>query len=91
MHPAIFNSRGNLVCYPIKWFTIEDVAAAIYEYDMPIHPIYNMMPIGVMPIRLGYATSLDLMNRGTIQFLRANYPILYRRLIESYPDARLCT
>lgn len=84
---AIFKSGDILKCHPIQWFSIEDVAAAIYEYNMPIHPIYNKVPVGHLPIRLGYATALDLIDRGTVCFMRRNYPSLYKKLVIAYPEA----
>lgn len=84
----IFKSGKIWKCHPLAYFSIEDVAAAIYEYRMPIHPIYSKLQAGSLPIRLGYATALDLVEKGTVVFLRANYPELFRKLVEACPDVR---
>ncbi len=39
-------SMGDvLVCYPILWFTLEDIAAATEAYNIPLHPIYDKQAI----------------------------------------------
>lgn len=73
-------------CCPLTWWTIQDVAAALVHFDLPIHPIYAKIPVGQGGIRLGYATALDLVHKGTVVFLRRNYPDLYRRLAEACPE-----
>ena len=98
-HGAHFHSgaAGEIdVCNPITWFRLEDVAAALVEYHAPIHPIYYMQPIGTSTnkfgedgfIRLGYITSRDLNNKGTIVFIRYNYPDLFEKLCRAWPDAK---
>lgn len=90
-------SMGNLmVCHPLLWFRLEDVAAALWEYNAPIHPIYKKQPVETgqnslredMFIRLGYITSKDLLNKGTAVFLKLNYPEHFYRLAEVWPDIR---
>lgn len=91
VHGHIFatNTPAPIVrCDAIAHFTIEDVAAVLVEYDMPIHPIYDKIALSDKPVRLGYATSLDLVEKGTVQFLKRNYPALYNRLCQAWPDAR---
>lgn len=75
-------------CHPLQWWGIEDVAAAIHIYGLPIHPIYRKKPCGTMPIRLGYMTSLDLTEMGSAIFLRTNYPEHFARLAEIKPEIR---
>lgn len=90
-HGPLFWSETPTGCWrshPLQWFSLEDVAAVLCEYGMPMHPIYDQAPMGSMPIRLGYATSLDLLDRGTAVFMRRNYPALFRRLCDVYPPAR---
>jgi len=87
--PVFPSGQGKAIrCDAIQRFTIEDVAAAIFEYRMPVHPIYRKMAVGERPIRLGYATSLDLIDDGTVVFMRRNYPHLYRRLVAALPHTR---
>lgn len=82
------------VCAPLTWFRIEDVAAALYEYDAPIHPIYSKMAVDGGKnindeerwIRLNYVTSKDLLHKGTAVFLRLNYPELYNKLRTAFPE-----
>jgi len=74
-------------CFPVAWFTLNDVAAALSQYNLPVHPIYNKLPIDQKTIRLGYVTALDLMHQGTIVFLRLNYPALYNKLLQAFPEA----
>lgn len=99
-HGQVFESRdmGDVtVCHPLLWFRLEDVAAALYEYNAPVHPIYKKTPIDSgrnalreeQFIRLSYVTSKDLLNKGTAVFLKVNYPALFNRLAEVYPDIRL--
>lgn len=96
VHGPVFysSSMGDVtVCHPLIRFEVEDVAAALWEYDAPIHPIYRKTPIGVGRgkeyefIRLGYITSRDLLNKGTIVFLKYNYPEQYAKLCEAWPEA----
>lgn len=75
-------------CQPICWWTIQDVAAALSYYDLPIHPIYEKFPTDTGAIRLGYATALDLVEKGTVIFLRKNYPGLYQKLTQARPELR---
>lgn len=99
VHGMVFHSRSMGDCdvvNPLQWFAIEDVAAALVEYNAPIHPIYKMMSVdpGVnsngepMFIRLGYITSKDLLDKGTAVFLRVNYPDKFNLLASVFPDVR---
>jgi 3'-phosphoadenosine 5'-phosphosulfate sulfotransferase (PAPS reductase)/FAD synthetase len=78
------------VCYPLAYFEIEDVAAAIIEYGLPFHPIYYKKDLEGNPlnIRLGYVTAKDLLHRGTAVFLKLNYPELYNKLAQKWPEVR---
>lgn len=100
IHGQVFCSKsmGDVtVCHPLLWFKLEDVAALLYEYDAPIHPIYKKMQIERgqnsfhedMFIRLGYITSKDLLNKGTAVFLKVNYPNKFNDLAKVYPEIRL--
>ena len=73
-------------CLPLAWFTIQDVAAAIMHYGLPIHPIYGKISLDNKAIRLGYVTALDLAHKGTVAFLKLNYPELYNKLVAVYPE-----
>lgn len=97
-HGMVFHSRdmGDVdVVNPLQWFSLADVFAATVEYGAPIHPIYSKFSVDVGKtsrgdprfIRLGYVTAKDLMDRGTVLFIRANYPELYARLILAFPEA----
>lgn len=89
VHGDLFHSTVPADClrsHPILWFRIEHVAAALIDYDLPIHPIYEKVAVNDRNIRLGYVTALDLVNMGTVVFLRVNYPDLYRKLIDAYPE-----
>lgn len=90
VHGAIFESSipiPHTKCFPLVWFSIEDVAAVLVKYDLPIHPIYDKINTTNSRIRLGYITAKDLMEKGTVVFLRVNYPELYNKLVCTYPDA----
>lgn len=90
VHGDLFHSNVPAPCWrshPILWFRVEHVAAALVEYDLPIHPIYEKVAVNDRNIRLGYVTALDLVNMGTVVFLRVNYPELYQKLITAYPEA----
>ena len=84
------------MCNPLTWYRLEDVAAGLMEYDVPIHPIYRKAQIWESVnsfgedgfVRLGYITSRDLLNKGTAVFLRANYPEQWRKLCDAWPEAR---
>lgn len=89
------DSMGNVdVCYPLLWFRLDDVAAVLYMFDAPIHPIYKKMCIENNRnsfdeerfIRLNYVTSRDLLNKGTAVFLKLNYPDIYMKLQRVYPE-----
>ena len=99
VHGPLFYSKsmGDVtVCHPLLYFGIEDVAAALYEYDAPIHPIYAKASLdcGVnsqgeeMFIRLSYLTSKDLLNKGTALFIKLNYPAEYAKLCKAWPEIR---
>lgn len=83
----IFSKQKGLVCYPLIWFDINDVAGLIHKYNLPIHPIYKKRPIKDHAIRLGYITSVDLLHKGTAFFLKQNYPDLYYKFVKAYPKA----
>lgn len=94
-----FHSRamGDIdVSYPLLWFSLYDVAAATVRFDIPLHPIYRKQPVNLGKnalgedafIRLGYITSRDLLNKGTTVFLRLNYPEIFAKLAEVWPDIR---
>lgn len=100
VHGRVFYSKdmGDVtVCHPLLWFKLEDVAAVLYEYDAPIHPIYRKAQIGTshnsmnedMFIRLGYITSKDLLNKGTAVFLKVNYPDIFNKLSDVWPEIRV--
>lgn len=77
-----------LRCDAIAHFTIDDVAACIAKYQMPIHPIYEKRALSNLPLRLGYITSLDLMDRDTVVFIKTNYPKEFLKLQNAYPAVR---
>lgn len=98
-HGSIFETSvaGKIMmCNPITWFRLEDVAAALVEYDAPIHPIYRKTPIRTDRnkfgedgfIRLGYITSRDLLNTGTAVFIRLNYPEQWQKLCSVWPEIK---
>ncbi len=74
-------------CEPLAWWSIDDVAAAIYHYGMPIHPIYEKRRMTDVPIRLGYVTAADWM-ADQATFLRMNYPEQFRKLAAVAPEVR---
>lgn len=83
------------VCYPLAWFKLEDVAATIFMYGAPMHPIYSKMDTRLKYsntdegwIRLGYITARDLMEYGTIVFLKRNYPEQYEKLVRAFPEVK---
>jgi 3'-phosphoadenosine 5'-phosphosulfate sulfotransferase (PAPS reductase)/FAD synthetase len=88
-------SMGDVtVCHPILWYKLEDVAATLWEYDAPIHPIYEKMSLDSgfncngedKFIRLGYATSKDLLTKGTAMFIKVNYPDIFEKLRCAWPE-----
>ncbi len=81
------------VCYPLAWFDVKDVAAAIVYYGLPIHPIYGKNPVGEDPlnIRLGYVTAKDLLSHGTAVFIKVNYPDIYKKMASYWPEIRQYT
>jgi 3'-phosphoadenosine 5'-phosphosulfate sulfotransferase (PAPS reductase)/FAD synthetase len=79
------------VCYPIAYFSLEDVAATIVHYQLPLHPIYDKLPLNgtgltYKKIRLGYMTALDCLDFNGLTFMRVNYPEYYNRLIKAKPE-----
>lgn len=54
IHGQIFYSKsmGDItVCHPLLWFRLVNIAAALVEYDAPIHPIYKKVPVeGLRPL-----------------------------------------
>lgn len=100
VHGMVFHSDSMGDCdvvNPLQWFSIYDVFSVLWEYDAPIHPIYRKFAINTKLanrnkepqfIRLGYVTAKDLMDKGTVVFLKANYPELYSKLVAAYPAAQ---
>ena len=99
VHGPYFRSDsmgGVMVCHPLLWFRLEDVAAVLWEYGAPVHPIYRKTPIDAGTnsqgeenfIRLSYITSRDLLNKGTAVFLKINYPAEFARLAQEWPEIR---
>lgn len=77
----------QVCCYPLIWFELEDVCAAIVQYGYPFHPIYSIDPtVDNRKIRLGYVTAQDLMHKGTVSFIKRNYPDVYQKLIQHFPE-----
>lgn len=74
-------------CEPLCWWTVEDVAASIYHYRLPIHPIYEKRRMTDVPIRLGYITAADWMS-DQATFLRINYPEQFKKLAAVAPEVR---
>jgi 3'-phosphoadenosine 5'-phosphosulfate sulfotransferase (PAPS reductase)/FAD synthetase len=97
-HGMAFTSNVPIfcnICYPLAWFKLEDVAATISMYDAPMHPIYSKMDTRLNYntkdegwIRLGYITARDLMERGTIVFIKKNYPEQYEKLVKTFPEVK---
>ena len=96
-HGTVFRSEsmgGISVVNPLQWFDVFDVAAALSEYNAPIHPIYHKIPVEngsngngePLFIRLSYITSKDLWNRGTLVFIKINYPDIYARMLKYCPE-----
>lgn len=75
-------------CDGISHYTINDVAATIIKYNFPIHPIYEKRNLSNMPLRLGYITCLDLIDKETAIFLKVNYPKEFQKLAEHYEKIR---
>ncbi len=101
-HGMVFHSAdmGDVdVVHPLLWFSIYDVFSVLREYAAPIHPIYSKISVDVTNnangeprfIRLGYVTAQDLREKGTVLFIKLNYPELYARLVEACPDVRRFT
>lgn len=94
-HGPIFTTTvptTQTICYPLIWFTVQDVFATLVSFDYPIHPIYfKLHERGMEGIRLGYVTAQDLAHRGTVAFLKMNYPSLYNRLAHALPIVRTYT
>ncbi|MCD7730299.1 MAG: phosphoadenosine phosphosulfate reductase family protein [Oscillospiraceae bacterium] len=89
-HGAYFHSQsmGNVwVCNPLQWFELGDVFATLRYYNAPIHPIYYKAPITRDEfIRLGYITQADLYDAGAAYFIKLNYPDIYAKLAEAFPE-----
>jgi 3'-phosphoadenosine 5'-phosphosulfate sulfotransferase (PAPS reductase)/FAD synthetase len=79
-----------LVCYPLAWWSVEDVCACIVDHGLPFHPVYSMRSTDgdARSIRLGYITARDLAHKGTIVFIKINYPHIYNYLVSKFPELR---
>jgi 3'-phosphoadenosine 5'-phosphosulfate sulfotransferase (PAPS reductase)/FAD synthetase len=89
-HGTAFDTRvpaPHRKCEPLAWWTIEDVAAAIHHFGMPLHPIYRKRCLTPVPIRLGYITAADWA-ADMAPFLRVNYPEQFARLAQVAPEVR---
>lgn len=98
-HGMTFHSKsmGDIdIVNPLQWFRLIDVMSLIYEYNAPIHPIYYKSCTDVEKnsnkepffIRLGYITSKDLLDKGTAVFLKLNYPDIYNKLLQRFPELK---
>lgn len=99
VHGPVFYSKdmGDVtVCHPLVWFRLEDIAAATVEHNIPLHPIYSKSCIEPGKnrrgedhfIRLGYITSKDLLSKGTTVFIKLNYPDIFEKLAQCWPEIR---
>lgn len=79
--------RPHHKCQPLTWWGIDDVAAAIWHYGLPVHPIYDKLAMSQVPIRLGYVTAADWM-MDSAPFLRRNYPEQFAKLAAVNPQIR---
>jgi len=91
IHGSIFKTKVPspiTVCYPLIYFDVFDVAGAICHYNLPFHPVYSKVPVdgNKLNIRLGYLTAKDLLHMGSAVFIRLNYPELYMKLRQAYPE-----
>lgn len=91
IHGHLFESSVTGIrqkcCYPLAYWNVDDVFAQILISGYPLHPIYSKRHhLGdIRKIRLGYLTSQDLLNIGTVGFIRDNYPQQYQQLILACP------
>lgn len=89
---AIYNTTvptKHICCTPIMFYKLEDVAATIQYFNLPLHPIYEKWhDKGFDKIRLGYITAQDLQEFGTIVFLKKNYPQIFNKLSKFNPNVR---
>lgn len=88
-------SMGDITTVnPLQWFDLYDVSAVLHEYNAPIHPIYKKLTVDngnnsngePYFVRLSYITSKDLWDKGTLVFIKINYPEIYNKLVISCPD-----
>lgn len=91
IHGSIFKTKVPspvTVCYPLIYFDVMDVAGAICHYELPFHPIYSKVPMdgNELNIRLGYITAKDLLHMGSAVFIRVNYPEIYMKLRQAFPE-----
>lgn len=93
-HGSLFRSQhvtaDHMQCWPLVWMSTDDICATMVKYNYPIHPIYSKRhPSGdARNIRLGYTTSQDLMYKGTVSFIKDNYPDIYNKLAAAMPEVR---
>lgn len=87
-HGFVFDSRGIKISNPIALLKTEDVFSVALQYDYPIHPVYyKKHPSGdYKNIRLGYLTAQDLLHKGTLSFIKYNYPEQYQKIITARPE-----
>jgi 3'-phosphoadenosine 5'-phosphosulfate sulfotransferase (PAPS reductase)/FAD synthetase len=85
----IYKRKDALVCTPIVRWRGEDVFAYIIQNDIPYIDVYDK-DIFKMPheIRFSwwYNTLFDTM--GNVVHLKKNYPELFEKLIDRYPEKR---
>lgn len=95
VHGHLFRSNittPRWVSNPIVWLSVEDVFALVLSTGFPLHPIYSKQhPQGVKAIRLGYLTAQDLLHKGTLSFLRINYPEQYDKVVAAKPSLSINT
>lgn len=77
-------------CYPLAWWTWQDVWAYLFSRDLPYNPVYDILATLQVPLkyrRVGPLTAYMVWQYGTLVVLKRGWPDLYRRFVAHFPGA----
>ncbi len=87
----LFNAKGyrTMQCWPMLWWTKEEVWLCIDHYGIPYHPAYDKTRFAPREdIRVSYWAGETNRQFGRYKWLEYYYPDLLAKMAEKCPDVR---
>jgi phosphoadenosine phosphosulfate reductase len=90
-HGSLYRYKRDdvLRCLPVAFFSYRDIWAYIVRYNIPYNRVYDKM--WDMPIedqRVSYWAGETKRRHGRFVFLKCEYPELWNRFVEKFPEVR---